>query len=294
LIAVPRSPIVAPADLTRFLLAFGSVPLLLVSVSPPWSFALTPSWSLQQLGLIALAGVGMGVTSGRPAQGLAGVTLGCLLGLTVDLWWLSGWVGPYDQGFVTLMPKTEWRSSLLSATLSLLGAAAAGFLAGALVLRPVRGRSMRSTPRPTRTEAAAYGVAVIGAPLLALGIALAAASWALVVPDGAQIQSVWISHGRITLDPISLRPGLTRFRCHVAPDATPEWVRLIARPDGAPGEALPPLPEDFSSCSAYEPGTVTWGTIADLHQGPYVWAQYVYTEIPVRPITTSPVFLVAP
>ena len=181
LIAGPRAPIIAPADLTRFLVAVGLVPLLLVIVGPPWSFALTPSWTIQQLVVIALAGVGLGVTSARPAQGLAGVTLGILVGLAVDLWWLAGWVGPFDQGFVTLLPRSEWRSRLIGAALSLLGVISAGYLVGAVVLRPLRDRSPRELRRPTVAEAVAVGLAVVGAPVLALVMASAAASSALVV-----------------------------------------------------------------------------------------------------------------
>jgi len=52
MIAGPRQPIVAPADLIRFV-AFGMVPLLfpksLARDVPPWSFALTPTWSTEQL-----------------------------------------------------------------------------------------------------------------------------------------------------------------------------------------------------------------------------------------------------
>ena len=80
-----RPPLVASLDLARPLVAFGLVPILFVGLGPPWSFALTPTWSNQQLVIIASAGVGLGAIAGRPAQGLAGVTLGILPGLAVDL-----------------------------------------------------------------------------------------------------------------------------------------------------------------------------------------------------------------
>lgn len=294
MIAQRPAPIVAPADLARCFLAVGLVPLLLVLDRPPWSFTLTPGWSVQQLAVIAVAGVGLGLLPGRPAQGIAAVALGSLIGLGFDLWWLAGWVKPYDQDFVTTLGVDAWRSSLLWAALALWAVVSAGFVAGVIVSRQVRRDFPAERPRLTRAEATALGFAVIGVPLLAAGLATTAASSGLVAADDVQTQSVWISRDAIALDPLSLRPGPTRFRCHVAPDATREWARLIARPEGGSGQALPAFPEDFSACSAYEPGSEVWGTVADLRPGRYVWAQYAYGETSVRPITMSPAFVVGP
>src|SRR4249920_32948 len=58
LIAPRPAPIVAPVDLARLFLVVGLVPLLLVLDGPPWSFTLTPGWSVQQLAFMAVAGVG--------------------------------------------------------------------------------------------------------------------------------------------------------------------------------------------------------------------------------------------
>lgn len=293
MILEPRQPTVAPADLARFLVAFGLVPLLLVRDSPPWSFALTPTWSTEQLVFIALAGGVLGVTSGRPAQGLAGVTLGILLGLAFDLWWLAGWVTSYDQTFVTMLPQAEWHSDVTRSALALLGGISVGFMVGAAVKRLIRDPSATRLRRPTRSEAVAVGLAVIIAPLLAVTIASAAASSALLVPDGAQVQTVWVSAGTITVEPVTLRPGPTRFRCHFAPDAPSEWARLLARPPGVDVEVASPSFEDLSACG-FEPGSVTWGTVTDLQPGRYVWTQIdMRTEV-LQTIATSSVFVVAP
>lgn len=193
-VAVPGRAIVTPADVTRFLVAVGLVPLLLASefvgrIGPPaqeyepavvndptWSFALTPTWSLEQLVFIGLAGAVLGWTAGRSAQGLAAVGLGILLGLSADLWWLAGFVTPDDQSFVTMLPQAEWRSLFIGSALGLLAALAGGFLAGVVARRLMRHRLRRSLRRPGGPEAVAIGLAVIGTPLLALGIASVAAS----------------------------------------------------------------------------------------------------------------------
>ncbi len=313
-----RHPIVPPADLTRFLVAFGLVPLLFANtkaspplseghtLSLPWSFALTPTWSMDQLAFIGLAGVVLGVTSGRPAQGLAAVTLGILLGLAADLWWLAGWVTPYEQRFVSMLPPTEWRSRSAESALVLLGVVAGAFLVGAVVRRLIRDRSRPSLRRPTGSQLVAVGLAVIGGPVLALGIAAAAASSALLVPDGAQVQTVRVSAGAITVDPAVLRPGPTRFRCLFALEAALGWAYLVPVPEGVDVEAAShTFAEAFeaassqnfgvsdASCGPY-PGTVTWGTPADLHPSRYIWLQDdAQSEVP-RPIATSPVVIVAP
>lgn len=296
--AGPRHPIVPPADLTRFLVAFGLVPLLLARDFqrdvPPWSIALTPTWSMDQLAFIGLAGTVLGVTSGRPAQGLAGVTLGVLMGLAADLRWLAGWVTPYDQSFVTMLPQAEWHSRMTESSLALLGAVSAGFLIGAVVRRLIQDRSGSPLRPPSGTEAVAVGVAVIGAPLLALGIVAAAASSALVVPDGAQVQTVRVSAEAITMDLPVLRPGPTRFRCHFGPDAKPVWAYLISVPEDAEVQPTPPTFDDYDSSCGLEPGSLSWGTIADLQSGRYVWAQIDRSTTDPRTITTSPIFVVAP
>jgi len=296
-IAGRRLPIVAPADLTRFLVAFGLVPLLLARDFardvPPWSFALTPTWSTEQLVFTALAGAVLGVTSGRPAHGLAGVALGILLGLAADLWWLADQVRPYDQTFVTMLPQAEWHSRLTGSALTLFGAVSAGFLVGAVVRRLVRDRSGSPLRRPTRSEGIAIGLAVIGGQLLALGIASVSASSALLVPDGSQVQTVSVSAGAITIDPAVLRPGPTRFRCQFALDAAPGWAYLVAIPDGADVEAVSPTYDKAEPYCGPEPGKVTWGTIVDLRPGRYAWKQLdVQTEVP-RTIATSPIIVVA-
>lgn len=225
-------------------------------------------------------------------HGLAAVTLGILLGLAADLWWLAGQVSPLDQTYVSMLSPTEWRSRLTGSALALLGAVSVGFLVGSVVRRLARDRSGPTLRRPTGSETVAIGLAVIGGPLLALGIASAAASSALLVPDGAQVQTIWVSAGAITVDPAVLRPGPTRFRCHFALDATPEWVRIVGVPEGADAETAFPVVDDYSVCG-FEPGSVTWGTIADLQPGRYVWIQIEPTELR-RTIATSPVVVVAP
>lgn len=256
---------------------------------PPWSFALTPTWSPEQLAFIALAGAVLGLTSGRAALGLAGVALGTLLGLAADLWWIAGFVRPEDQAFVTLLPQAEWRSRLIGSALALLGVVCAGFVVGAGVRWLIRDRSGPSLRRPAGPELVAVLVAVIGGPLLALGIASAAASSGLVVPDGAQVQTVSVSAGAITVDPAILRPGPTRFRCHYGLDAAPGYAYL-----GDPEDAAVSAAFDFLAACGFEPGVVMWGTIVDLQPGRYVWQQInVETELP-RTVATSPIFVVAP
>ncbi len=314
--AVPRQPIVHPADRTRFLVAFGLVPLLLARDLQrghlPWSFALMPTWSMEQLALIGLAGAVLGVTSGRPAPGLAGVALGILLGLAVDLWWLAGWVKYYDQSLVTMLPQAEWTAHLTRSALELLGVVAGSFLVGAIVRRLIRDRSGPPLRRPTRSEIVAFGLAAIGGPLLSLGIAAAAASSALVVPDGAQVQTVRVSAVAIAVDPVVLRPGPTRFLCIFTPETAStiaEYLvavpaHLVAVPEGVDVEAAPSAQGDIiSSCYSQGPGTVDWGPPADLRPGRYAWRLIDYWPIDhqtglylddPRMIMDSPIFVVAP
>jgi hypothetical protein len=307
-----RQPIVAPADLTRFFVAFGLAPLLLASqfvgrTGPPaavgepailgglpWTFALTATWSLEQLVFIILAGAALGLTSGRPAQGLAAAGLGILLGMAADLWWFAGWVRAEDQTFVTMLPQAEWRSRLIASGLGLIGAVSAGFVIAAVGRWFARHRPLVSLRTATRSEFASVGVAMIGGPLLALGIASAAASSALVVPDGAQVQMVWVSGDAIAVDPAVLRIGPTRFQCHYAFDATPAWAYLVPLPNGVDiGADSPSLP-DYRSACGQDPGKVTWGTIVDLRPGRYVWMQIDNTTEVQRTISTSPVVVVTP
>lgn len=261
---------------------------------PPWSFALTPTWSPEQLAFIALAGAVLGLTSGRAAVGLAGVALGTLLGLAADLWWIAGFVKPEDQAFVTLLPQAEWRSRLIGSALALLGVVCAGYVVGAGVRWLIRDRSGPPFRRPAGPELVAILVAVIGGPLLALGISSAAASSGLVVPDGAQVQTVSVSAGAITVDPAILRPGPTRFRCEVALDAAPAWASLIALPEGADIQTASPALDEKGTYCGIEPGDVMWGAIVDLRPGRYVWQQIDRQEQLPRTIATSPVFVVAP
>jgi hypothetical protein len=215
----------APVDVAQFFLAFSLVPLILardfVRDVPPWSFAMTPSWSAEQLGFFVLAGAILGLISSRPATGLVGVAIGSLLGLAADLWWLAGFVRPEDQGFVSLLPQAEWRSRLAGSALALVGAVSAGFSMGAAVRWLVRGRSRSPLPRTAGAQLMSLGAAVIGGPLLALAIAWAAATSGLVVPEGSQVQTVRFAAGTISVDPAALRPGATRFLCLYAADAAP-------------------------------------------------------------------------
>jgi hypothetical protein len=286
---------VAPPDVARFLVAFGLVPLLLARVDvsrldPPWAFALTPTWTTVQFIVIALAGVVLGATSGRPVHGLAAVAIGLLSGLAVDLWWLAGWVKPYDQTFVTMLTQAAWRSDLTAAALTLIVVASVGFGIGAFARPWLRDRSAPARRRPDNSEVVALGVAVIVAPLLAIGIASAAASSALVVPDGAQIQAVSVSPGGIAVDPVVLRPGPTRFRCQYAQDATPDWAGLVAVPEGV--ESVPASFDTTVSTCGSEPGSLTWGTTGELVPGRYVWIQIEQTEVP-HIVSRSPVVIVA-
>jgi len=289
----------APADVARFLIAFGIAPLVLVSSGltgdgRTWSFVLTPGWSFGQLFLIALAGTALGATSGRPAHGLAAVTLGTLLGLGADLWWLAGFVKPYDQTFVTTLPLAVWRSDMVRAALAMLGLVIAGYATGAVARRfLMRAYGLTARPRPTNDDAVALGVAFVGGSLLAVGITVAAASSALVVPDGAQIQTVDVSRGNISMDPTTLRSGQWRFRCHFGDDAAPEWARLVAVPEnGELDLGAFPLDEEYSACGQ-TPGSTTWGTVGELQPGRYVWIQFDPTEFR-RLIATSSPFVVVP
>jgi hypothetical protein len=260
----------------------------------PWSFALTPGWSLGQLIVIVLAGVALGVTSDRPAHGLAAVTLGVLLGLAVDIWWLAGFVEPYDQAFVTMLPQAAWRSDMIRAALTMFGLVTAGFATGVVARRFLRGRSgSAARPRPTGSEAVALGVALIFGPLLAVGIASAAASSALVVPDAAQVQTVEVSNGAITVDPVVLRPGQWRFRCHFGADAAPDWARLVAVPEGVEPDTVTATSDNEYSWCGQTPGRSSWGAIGDLQPGRYMWIQFEPTEIP-RILARSRAFVVMP
>lgn len=309
--AGPRQSIVAPADLAGFLVTFGLVPLLLASefvgrigppaqdyepavMNDPWSYALTPTWSLEQFVFVALAGAVLGWTANRPAPGLAAAGLGILLGLSADLWWLAGFVKPEDQTFVTMLTQAEWHSRLGGSALGLLGAVSAGFLIGAVIRALIRSGPRRLRSRPTRPEAFALGLAIIGGPLMAIGIASVAASSALVVPDGAQVQRVRVSAGAITLDPVVLRPGSTRFLCDYSLDAVPAWAYLIPLPEGVDGETVSPSFDDYDATCGVEPGVVTWGTVADLQPGRYVWMQIDNETEVLQEIATSPVLVVAP
>ena len=138
---------------------------------------------------------------------------------------------------------------------------------------------------------------VIGGPLLAVSIASAAASSALVVPDDAQVQTVRVSAGTIMVDPTVLQPGPTRFRCEFAGDAAPEWASLVALPEGTDVETAPSRFDDYYSSCGLEPGSVSWGTTADLEPGRYVWRQIDYLidyQTDPRTVTTSSVIIVAP
>jgi len=273
------------------------VPLVLardfVRDVPPWSFGLAPSWSAEQLGFFVLAGAILGLTSSRPATGLLGVAIGSLLGLAVDLWWLTGFVRPEDQAFVSLFPQAEWRSLLSGSALALVGAVSAGFSVGAAVRWLVRGRSRSRRRRPASASLVALGVTLIGGPLLALAIASAAASSALVVPDGSQVQIVGFSAGAISIDPATLRPGATRFLCRYAPDAEPWGALLVTIPDGSDVEALLPIQDYHATCDAGDRDT-RWGTIADLRPGQYAWQQIDNSAETWRVIAMSPVIVVTP
>jgi hypothetical protein len=289
-----RSPGIAPLDVARFLVAFGLVPVLLVRSNPTWSFALDPTWSTGQLAFIALAGLVLGLGGGRLSFGLAGITIGALLGLGVDVAYLAGWVKPYDQTFVSLLPAAEWRSRLLVSALLLAGTAAASFAIGWVASRLIRERRARRAPRsrrPAASDAIAITLAVVAVPLLALGIATDTGA-ALVVPEGAQVQTIRVSAGSITADPLVLRSGPTRFLCIYSSDAAPAWTYFSAIAESGDAETATRL-DEASNCG-FEPGSVSWGTVADLRPGRYAWDQRDnYTE-PVRIIATSPVVVVTP
>jgi hypothetical protein len=286
-----RSPGIAPLDVARFLVALGIVPVLLVRSNPTWSFALDPTWSTGQLAFIALAGLVLGLGGGRLSFGLAGITIGALLGLGVDVAYLAGWVKPYDQAFVSLLPAAEWRSRLLVSALLLAGTAAASFAIGWVASRLVRERRTPRLRRPAGSDVIAVTLAVVAVPLLALGIATDTGA-ALVVPEGAQVQTIRVSAGSITADPLVLRPGQTRFLCTYSGDAAPTWTYLSAIAESGDPETATRL-DEASNCG-FEPGSVSWGTVADLRPGRYVWDQRDnYTE-PVRIIATSPVVVVTP
>ena len=297
--AARPQPVVAQADVTRFLIALGLAPLVLVSSGltgdgATWSFVLTPSWSFGQLTVIAVAGVALGVTSDRPAHGLAGVTLGVLVGLAIDLWWLAGFVKPYDQDFVTMLPQEAWRSDMLWAALTMVGLVTAGFATGTLVRRLRRvGSGSTARSRPSGVEAVALIAVFVGGPLLAVGLASAAASSALVVPGGAQIQTVEVSRGAITVDPTALPSGQWRFRCHFGADAAPEWARLVAAPEGVELDVVAATSDGEVSACGQTPDSSSWGTVADLQPGRYRWIQYEPTEVPLI-LATSRAFVVVP
>lgn len=290
-----RRPVIAPADLTRFFVALGLVPfLLVVTGGPPWSFALTPTWSQGQLVLIIVAGAVLGWTSDRPAHGLAAIGLGILLGLAADLWWFAGWVRPEDQSFVSMLPQAEWRSRLTGSALGLIGGVSAGFVTAVVARWLIRRRPGASLRTATRTDFAAIGVAVIGGPLLALGIASAAASSALVVPDGARVQTVWVSDGAIAVDPAVLRAGPTRFRCHYTIDATLAWTYLVPLTNGVDVGAVFASFPDYQSVCGQEPGSAIWGGATDLQPGQYMWVQIDNSTAALRAIVNSPIVTVTP
>jgi hypothetical protein len=296
--AAADAPIIRPADLTTFLISFGLAPLLLArefqrDLSPA-SFALTPMWSIDQLAFVGVAGAGFGLMSSRPAQASAGIALGIMLGLGADLWWLGGWVTPDDQSFVSMLSQAEWRSRLTMSALQLLGVAGLGFLVGTVLRLRLRGRPGR---RPARSELAAIAVAVIGGPILALAIASIGASSALLVPDGTQVQRLKVGAGAMTVEPVILHPGPTRFQCHFAADALPASAYLLAIPEAAAVEPTSPSFDDVASSCGPEPGRVTWGPVGDLPPGRYVWKQIddqIDFSTDPRTIAMSPVVVVAP
>ena len=290
-------PTPAPAGLAPFFFASGVVPLALASDFvrnvPPWPFGLLPGWSTEQLAFFLLVGTILGLTSSRPAIGLAGVAIGSLLGLAADLWWLTGFVRPEDQTFVSLLPQDEWRSRLAGAALALVGVVAVGFLVGAVVRWLVRDRSRPPRLRLRPTELAPIAAAVIGGPVLPLVIAMVAASSALVVPDGSQIQMVRFSAGQIVTDPAALRPGQARFLCLYAADAEPWGALLAALPEGAEPATLPATQDYDASCERSE-GGVRWGSVAELRPGRYAWRQIDNSGETWRVVATSPVIVVTP
>jgi hypothetical protein len=296
LTAAPAARIVAPPDLARFLVAFGLVPLLFVTVDPalvdpPWSFVLTPAWSSTELLVIAAAGGAMGVTSGRPAQGLAAVTLGVLCGLAVDLWWFADQVTPSDQAFVTMLVSDEWRSRAAGSAAVLAGAIATGFTLGALIRWVVGRDRFAALRRPTRSEAVAIVMAAIGGPVLALVIASAGAASPIVVADGAQVQVVLVMADSIEVDTATMRPGPTHFRCQFAPDATSEWTRLVVARPIVDIESDEIGADDLSLCGP-RAGREAWGPVAELPPGRYMWIQWD-PQAP-RLNATSSVFVVGP
>lgn len=285
---------VAPPDVAQFLVAFGLVPLVLardfVRDVPPWSFGLTPDWSVDQLGFFIVAGAMIGVVSRRPETGLAAVALGSLLGLAADLWWLAGFVRPEDQAFVSQLPQAEWRIRLVWSAVALLVGVAAGFSIGAVIRWLVRGQPRSGLRRRAGAMLAGIGLTVFGGPLLALAIAWTAASSGLVVPEGSQVQTVQFSADAISVDPVDLRPGSTRFRCLRSPDAPPWGALLVAIPEGSRVEAIAPSDDYEATC---DPGDsdVRWGTVADLLPGRYAWQQIDNSD-EWRLVATSPVIVV--
>jgi hypothetical protein len=286
---------VAPLDVAQFLVAFGLVPLVLarhfVRDVPPWSFGLMPDWSIDQLGFCVLAGAIIGAVSRRPETGLAAVALGSLLGLAADLWWLAGFVRPEDQAFVSQLPQAEWRIRLVWSAVALLVGVAAGFSIGAVTRWLVRGQPRSGLRRRAGAMLGGIGLTVFGGPLLALAIAWTAASSGLVVPDGSQVQSVRLSAHAISVDPVDLRPGSTRFRCLRSSDAVPWGALLVAIPEGSSVEAIGPSDDYEATC---EPGEsdVSWGTVADLLPGQYAWQQIDNSGEVWRLVATSPVVVV--
>lgn len=294
-------PLIVPADLARFLVAFGLPPLLLAREFarglPPWTIALTPGWSADQIIVSGLVAAVLGATTPRPAHGLAAVALGTLLGLAADLWWFAGWVQPDDQAFVTMLPRAEWQSRMTMAALLLLASVGAGFLLGATVRVARHDRPGISVRRPTRPEVLAVGLAVIGGWILALGLGATAATSPLVVPDGAQIQTVVLSAGAITVEPADLRPGPTRFRCQFrfGVDAPAFEALLVAIPVGAdPASLTPPFNSWDGSCGPSDYEVTQWGTVGDLRSGRYVWVQIDNSSEVQRTVATSGVVAVSP
>lgn len=96
------------------------------------------------------------------------------------------------------------------------------------------------------------------------------------------------------MDPVALRPGSTRFLCDYSLDAASAWAYLIPLPEGVDVEAVSPSFDDYDATCGVEPGVVTWGTVADLQPGRYVWIQIDNQTEVLRGIATSPVVVVAP
>src|SRR5215213_3969046 len=140
----PPPRLVVAADVAAFGVAFGVVPLVLALLAPPdpargrravWALALEASWSPLQIIAIVLTAAVLGWLAWGRVQGWAAVALGMVLGLAVDLWWFGTWA---ERGFVSILPQDEWRLRMVASTLTLIGAAGAGFFVAAAVRRVFR------------------------------------------------------------------------------------------------------------------------------------------------------------